>query len=133
MKIDKIEGISSAYASKLRKAGIRTTERLLKVACTKAGRRAIAEQTSISESMILDWVNRADLMRLRGIGEEYSDLLEHAGVDSVKELRTRKVENLYQKLLEINTAKRLVRRTPSIHQVRRWVTEAKSTKPMVRH
>ena len=133
MKIDNIEGVGSSHAAKLREAGVRTTERLLKVAGTRKGRQALAKHTAISEKRILEWVNRADLMRLRGIGEEYSDLLEQAGVDSVRELRNRKVENLYQKLFEINIEKALVRRTPSTHQVRRWVTEAKSTKPKVTH
>ena len=133
MKIDNIEGVSSSNAAKLRDAGVRTTERLLRVAGTRKGRQALAGHTAISEKLILEWVNRADLMRLRGIGEEYSDLLEQAGVDSVRELRNRKVENLHQRLFEINIEKALVRRTPSTHQVRRWITEAKSTKPKVTH
>jgi len=133
MKIETIEGIGPAYAKKLRAAGIKTTEALLKKGADKKGRAAIAEMSGIDETLILEWVNLSDLMRVKGIGEEYSDLLEEAGVDTVKELRNRKPANLHAKMLEVNTAKKLVRRPPALSMVERWVTEAKELPPMVKY
>ena len=132
-RIIDIEGIGAHYAKKLQGIGIRSTNRLLSVAASKGGRRDLAEQAGISEKLILEWVNLADLMRIRGVGEEYSDLLEEAGVDSVKELRNRVPENLYAALVKTNEAKQLVRRLPSKKQVQGWVKEAKRLKPMVTH
>lgn len=128
-----VEGIGKTYAGKLSSIGVRTTDRLLKVASHKRGREDIALETGISEKLILEWVNLADLMRVKGIGEEYSDLLEEAGVDSVKELRNRVPENLHKKILQINQTKSLVRRNPSLNEVKRWVIEAKTLRPMVTH
>ncbi|MGD8603919.1 MAG: DUF4332 domain-containing protein [Anaerolineales bacterium] len=132
-RIIDIEGVGQFYAQKLQAIGIRTTERLLKVAGAKRGRQDLAQQTGISEKLILEWVNLSDLMRIKGVGEEYSDLLEEAGVDSVKELRNRVPANLHQKLLETNKVKKLVRRVPSFKEVRRWVQEAKVIPPVVTH
>ena len=133
MKIETIEGIGPAYAKKLRAAGIKTTEALLKKGADKKGRAAVAEMSGIDETLILEWVNLSDLMRVKGIGEEYSDLLEEAGVDTVKELRNRKPANLHAKMLEVNTAKKLVRRPPALSMVERWVAEAKELPPMVKY
>lgn len=132
-RIIDIEGIGETYANRLRELGIRTTERLLKVAADRRGRKDLAEASGISESLILKWVNRADLMRIRGIGEEYSDLLELAGVDTIKELRNRNPANLYQALVEQNLKRKVVRRLPSRKQVERWIEEAKRLTPMVKH
>ncbi len=126
MKIREVEGIGPVYAGKLEAAGITTTEGLLKAAGHKAGRAALAAETGIQEAMILDWVNRADLMRIKGVGGEYSDLLEAAGVDTVKELAHRNPENLYAALLETNKARKLVRRVPSLKDVQAWVEMAKT-------
>ncbi|MGD8759912.1 MAG: DUF4332 domain-containing protein [Anaerolineales bacterium] len=131
MKIEKIEGVGPLYASKLQHAGVRTTHRLLKVAADRRGRQHLAEKTGISETHILEWVNHADLMRIRGVGEEYSDLLEEAGVDTVKELRNRRPDNLHAAMHKVNLTKRLVRRPPSLSEVRRWVSQAKSLPPRV--
>ncbi|MGD8458473.1 MAG: DUF4332 domain-containing protein [Anaerolineales bacterium] len=133
MNIEKIEGIGPHYASMLRNVGIRTTEALLKAGASKRGRESLAEESDISETLILEWVNLADLMRIKGIGEEYSDLLEEAGVDSVKELRNRVPENLHKKMLETNQMKRLVRRPPSLKQTKSWVAQAKTLNPVVTH
>lgn len=133
MKILAIEGIGPVNADRLREQGITTTEALLSKGGTAAGRRQLAEATGISEASILKWVNRADLMRVRGIGEEYSDLLEAAGVDTVKELRRRKAENLHQTMLAVNEEKRLVRRPPSLPEVRGWIEYAKTLEPAVSH
>ncbi|MBE9525279.1 MAG: DUF4332 domain-containing protein [Chloroflexi bacterium] len=131
MNILKIEGIGPVNASNLQKAGVLTTERLLKVGASKTGRRNLAAQADISESQILEWVNRADLMRVKGVGEEYSDLLEAAGVDTVKELRRRNADNLLGAMLGVNAAKKLVRRPPSLSMVQAWVESAKSLEPVV--
>ncbi|MBU1227572.1 MAG: DUF4332 domain-containing protein, partial [Actinobacteria bacterium] len=111
--IDTIEGIGVKNATRLRKNRIRTTEALLKKGSTRSGRKAIADATGLTATLILEWVNRADLMRVKGVGEEYSDLLEAAGVDTVKELRNRNPENLLARMVEINREKRLVRRLPT--------------------
>ncbi len=137
--IEVIEGIGSANGLKLRNAGIRTCEALLKSCCDKKGRAAMATDTGISEAVLLEWTNRADLMRVRGVGSEYSDLLEQAGVDTVKELRRRKASNLTAAMVETNeahikkTKKSIVRRTPSESEVTRWVEQAKTLEPVVTH
>jgi predicted flap endonuclease-1-like 5' DNA nuclease len=125
-RLEIIEGIGPVYAQKLREAGINTTNALLKAGATPEGRKELREATGIGAEFILDWVNRADLMRIRGVGEEYSDLLEKAGVDTVVELAQRNSGNLYQKLIEINAEKRLVRRPPSQTMVDQWVQRAKA-------
>jgi predicted flap endonuclease-1-like 5' DNA nuclease len=99
---------------------------LLEKGAMPQGRQELAEATGISDKLILEWVNLADLMRIKGIGEEYSDLLEEAGVDTVPELAQRNAENLYEKLKEVNAEKRLVRQLPGLNQVRSWVDQAKS-------
>ena len=133
MNILAIEGIGPVYADKLREQGIATTETLLSRGGAAAGRRQLAEATGISEASILAWVNRADLMRVKGVGEEYSDLLEASGVDTVKELRRRKAENLHQTMLATNEEKRLVRRPPSLSEVQGWIEYAKTLEPAVTH
>ncbi|HPL82049.1 MAG TPA: DUF4332 domain-containing protein [Anaerolineaceae bacterium] len=124
-KIIDIEGIGPVYAEKLQAIGIKTVEGLLKAGATPKGREDIAEQTGISKTLILEWVNHADLYRIKGVGEEYSDLLEEAGVDTVVELATRNPENLYAKIIEVNKAKKLVRRPPSQSMVADWILQAK--------
>lgn len=123
--VKKIEGIGATYAEKLRVYGITTTEGLLEKGGTPKGRQELAEKTGIADKLILEWVNLSDLFRVRGIGEEYSDLLEEAGVDTVVELSKRNVENLYEKLVEVNQAKKLVRRLPAKSLVAKWVEQAK--------
>ncbi|MEN8240928.1 MAG: DUF4332 domain-containing protein [Chloroflexota bacterium] len=131
MKIEAIEGIGPVFAKKLRAKGVRSTGELLKRGASKKGRTLLADKTGISETLILEWVNLADLMRIKGIGEEYSDLLEEAGVDTIKELRNRVPKNLYAKMLETNDQKKLVRRTPTLSMVEDWVKQAKSIAPAV--
>jgi len=124
-KLIAIEGIGQVYAGKLAAAGLATTEALLKQGASPKGREALAEKTGISGHLILEWVNRADLFRIKGVGEEYSDLLEAAGVDTVPELAQRNAENLHAKLAEVNAAKKLVRRLPTQAQVADWIAQAK--------
>jgi predicted flap endonuclease-1-like 5' DNA nuclease len=132
-RIIDVEGIGPKYAAKLQEYGIFTTERLLMVAAHRQGRKDLAEETVIPEKLILEWVNLADLMRVKGIGEEYSDLLEEAGVDSVKELSKRAPDPLYSAIVEVNESKLLVRRLPSRKQVRGWIGQAKKLTPVVSH
>jgi len=123
--IEQISGIGPTYGERLRSLGIRTTEALLKAGATPQGRQELAEKVGVSADTILKWVNRADLMRITGIGEQYSDLLEAAGVDTVMELARRNPENLHQKLVEINAEKGLVRRLPNLTMVADWIEKAK--------
>lgn len=124
-KVSRIEGIGTAYARKLNAQGITTTEELLEAGATKKGRKELSEKTGISENVILEWVNRADLFRITGIGEEYSDLLKEAGVSTVVDLSRRNPENLHQAMVGVNDAKKLVRRPPSLNQTADWVEQAK--------
>ena len=96
-KLTKIEGVGEFYAQKLQEAGVGTTQALLEKGASPKGRQEIAKKTGIRETLILRWVNRVDLFRIKGVGEEYSDLLEAAGVDTVPELAQRNPENLYQR------------------------------------
>ena len=121
----KIEGIGEIYRGKLVAYGIKTVEALLKQGASSYGRREIAEGTGISSGLILEWVNHADLWRIKGVSEEYSDLLEEAGVDTVVELAQRNADNLYAKIKDVNMARKLVRRLPSARQVADWVSQAK--------
>jgi predicted flap endonuclease-1-like 5' DNA nuclease len=133
-KIEEIEGIGPVYGEKLRQAGVKSTEEILKRACDRKGRQELAEATGLDASLILTWVNMADLFRVKGIGAEYAELLKKSGVDTVKELRNRNPENLLAKMTEINSAGRqLVRALPSLKMVESWVTLAKELDPMVTH
>ncbi len=132
-KIIDIEGIGPVYAQRLIEAGVKTTGKLLKLGATPKGREELAEKTDITGTLILEWVNHADLFRIKGVGEEYSDLLEEAGVDTVPELAQRNPENLYAKLVEVNQLKRLVRQLPSQRQVANWVEQAKTLPRMIHY
>ena len=124
-KLEYVEGIGPVNAGKLRKAGVGSTENLLSIGGTAAGRKDLAAKSGISEKLILEWVNHVDLFRIKGVGEEYADLLEEAGVDTVPELAQRKPDNLLQKMTEVNAMKKLVRRLPVLSQVTNWVEQAK--------
>lgn len=132
-KITDIEGIGEVYANKLDSVNIKTVGALLEKGCTRKGRQELAAATGIDETLILKWVNAADLFRVKGIGSEYSQLLEKAGVDTVKELKNRRAENLQAKLAEINESHKLVRQLPGLSQVESWIETAKELEPMVTH
>ena len=132
-KLIEIEGIGTTFAKTLAAAGLKTTQDLLTVAGSPAGRKALAQKTALSESKILEWVNRADLMRVRGIGSEFSDLLEASGVDSVSELAHRVPANLQAKMTQVKQETKLVRRVPNAGEVEAWVAEAKKLTPAVSH
>jgi predicted flap endonuclease-1-like 5' DNA nuclease len=124
-KVVEIEGVGEAFAKKLALAGITTTGDLLEKGASPKGRKEIAEKSGISDSLILQWVNHVDLFRIKGIGSEYSDLLEAAGVDTVPELAQRNPEHLLEKMTAVNLEKKLVRRLPVLSQVKNWVEQAK--------
>ncbi|ATL46205.1 ferredoxin [Chitinophaga caeni] len=129
--ITDIEGIGENYASKLKGVGIDTVEKLLEDGATKSGRSKLAATTGLAEGFILKWVNHADLMRIKGVGGQFAELLEASGVDTVKELRNRVPENLHKKLAEVNAQKNLVGRMPSANEVAEMVEQAKSLPPIV--
>jgi predicted flap endonuclease-1-like 5' DNA nuclease len=132
-RIIDIEGIGPAYAEKLREVGVRSIATLLKRGGNAKGRKELAYAINIEESKMLKWVNHADLFRVRGIGSEYSDLLEAAGVDTVPELRQRNARALYETLVKTNEASRLVRKLPTADQVAEWVEQARSLPRMIEY
>ncbi len=130
-KIENIEGIGPSYAAKLSVAGITTTEDLLEKCCTPAGRQTVAARTGLGESTILTWTNMADLMRISGIGPQFSELLTASGVDTVKELRTRNAANLTESMTSVNNEKNLARVSPPPATVAKWVAAAKAMNPLI--
>lgn len=132
-KISDIEGIGPAYAAKLETAGIKTVEKLLVVAGGKKGRQTLAESTGIDESRILSWVNMADLFRINGVGPQFAELLHAAGVDTIKELRTRNAANLHAKIVEVNAEKNLANAVPALSRIEKFIEEAKGMEPAVTH
>ncbi len=124
-KIEDVEGIGAAYGAKLQAVGVKSVEDLLNMGCSPSGRKHLEEKTGIRHDLILKWVNHADLYRLKGVGSEYAELLEAAGVDTVAELAQRKPENLVKAMEDKNTEKKLVRKLPTLKQVEDWVEEAK--------
>jgi len=124
-KLLDVEGIGPAYAAKLAAAGVGSAEALLKEGATPKGRKVLAEKAGIADSLILEWVNHVDLFRIKGVASEYADLLEEAGVDTVPELAQRSAPNLFKKMVEVNEAKKLVRKLPTEAQVADWIAQAK--------
>ena len=132
-KITDIEGIGPVMEEKLGLAGIKTVEGLLEKGASKKGRTELAATTGIDAKKILVFVNNADLFRVKGVSSQYAELLKASGVDTVKELRNRKPENLQAKMAEVNEAKKLVRQVPSVKQVEGYVNHAKELDPVVTH
>ncbi|PSC02594.1 DUF4332 domain-containing protein [Alsobacter soli] len=124
--IDAIEGIGPKYAEKLKGAGVGATGVLLERAKDPKGRKELAAAAGLDEAQILKWANMADLMRIKGVGEEYSELLEAAGVDTVKELKHRNAANLAKAMADANLKKKLVRQLPGEATVEKWIEEAKT-------
>jgi predicted flap endonuclease-1-like 5' DNA nuclease len=129
--VETIEGIGPVYAARLKEIGILFVADLLEAGASRRGREELVEKVGISATLVLKWVNMADLMRISGIGEEYSELLEAAGVDTVKELRNRIPENLHQAMLQANLQRKMVRRTPHLSEVQSWVEQAKHLEPVM--
>lgn len=130
-KVSEIEGIGPSNAAKLEQAGVKTAAALLERGATVKGRKELEEATGVSGKLILRWVNMADLFRIKGIGEEYADLLEAAGVDTVPELAQRKAANLHARMVEVNAEKKLVRALPTEAKVADWVEQAKGLERVV--
>jgi len=134
MNIEDVEGIGPAYAASLREAGVRTTDDLLERGAAPKGREALVAATGISHKLILEWVNHVDLMRIDGVGSEYADLLEAAGVDSPAELAQRNAGNLAQTFQEVDAARpNMVRRVPSQPTIEGWIEQAKKLPKVVSH
>ncbi|UZR93400.1 DUF4332 domain-containing protein [Chondrinema litorale] len=130
-KITDIEGIGPAFAEKLAKANIRSVEKLLEAGANKSGRKNIANSSGVDEGKVLDWVNMADLFRVKGIAGQFAELLKASGVDTIKELRNRNAENLHAKLAEVNAEKKLTRVVPSLTMVEKFIEQAKALDPKV--
>jgi predicted flap endonuclease-1-like 5' DNA nuclease len=133
VRIAEIEGVGEVYAEKLKAVGIATTEALLTEGATAKGRKSLEDRTGIAPALILKWVNHADLFRIKGIGGQYAELLEAAGVDTVVELSKRKAENLHAALAAVNEAKRLVRALPAADAVAAWIEQARLMPKQVSH
>lgn len=131
--ISKIEGIGPKIGATLKEAGCGTVEALLEAACSKKGRSELSKKTNISESVLLKYANMADLFRIKGVASQYAELLEGAGVDTVKELKHRNAANLTEKMNEVNAEKNLVRKTPSEKVVSAWVEQAKTLPAKITH
>ena len=128
-KIIDIEGIGDVYAQKLIAAGINKVSELLEKCAAPKGRKALAEETGISEKLILKWTNHADLFRINGVGPQFAELLEAAGVDTVKEFRHRVAANLQPKLEETNAAKNICNRVPAVSEIQKMIDQAKELEP----
>ena len=131
--IQTIEGIGPSYAEKLERVGCSSVEKLLQAGATRRGRANLAEETGLSETLLLKWVNMADLRRIRGVGGEFAELLEGAGVDTVKELRHRNAESLVARMAEVNREKRLTRAVPGVKSVTGWIEQAQALPPIIEH
>ena len=129
--LESIEGIGGTYADKLKLQNISSIEELLERGKTPQGRKDLAQKTGIGDGNILNWINRADLARVKGIGGEYADLLECAGVNTVPDLARRNPHNLYEKLVAINSQKNLVRKTPTLEQVEQWIACSRQLPPII--
>jgi len=130
-RVEKIEGVGPKFAAILGKAGIKNTKQLLDKAATRKGRKDLAQATGVDEQLILKWANMCDLMRIRGVGEEFSELLEVAGVDTIKELAKRRPDNLRAAIVDANSKRKLVRQMPSVTQLEGWVKQAKEIAPVM--
>lgn len=132
-KVIAIEGVGEEYAKKLNEIGIKYAEDFLESVRTPAQRKEIAEKTGISPKLIMKWANHCDLMRINGIGPQYAEFLEVAGVDTVKELSHRVPENLLAKLEEVNNVREMTKRVPALKEVRRYVKEAGELPPVLEY
>ncbi len=128
-----IEGIGDEYSKRLKGVGILSVQALLDKGALAEGRHELSRSTGIPESQLLRWLNNADLFRVRGIGEEYAELLEIAGVDTVPELAMRNPENLHRMLINANETRKLVRQLPSLNQIKSWIEQAKQLPRVIHH
>ena len=132
-QLETVEGIAGVYAAKLRASGVKTTGALLEMGATARGRQEIEAKSGISHKLILRWVNQCDLCRIRGVGQDYAELLEVSGVDTVPELAQRKAQALRARMTEANARRRCVRQLPALKAVERWIQQAKSLPRVVKY
>ncbi len=130
-KVIDIEGVGPVYAEKLQAVGVEKASQLLEMCAKPAGRKALAEKTGISDALILKWANHCDLYRIKGVGPQFAELLEAAGVDTVKEFSHRVAANLEKKMIEVNEQKHLTRRTPSQKELQKMIDQAKEMAPVM--
>jgi predicted flap endonuclease-1-like 5' DNA nuclease len=134
VKIEEVEGIGPVYAGKLGAVGVSSTDDLLERGAKPSGRKALEDATGIDHALILEWVNHVDLMRIDGVGSEYSDLLEAAGVDSPAELAQRNAANLATTVQEVVAARpSIVRRIPSESELQDWIDQSRKLPKVVEH
>ena len=131
--IESIEGIGPAHGKKLKAAGCGSTTSLLKAGATPKGRKALAAKTGIADSTILRCVNMADLFRVKGVATQYAELLEASGVDTVKELKMRRADNLAEKMKKVSARKKITRVSPGEKTVAGWIAQAKKLKAVVKY
>lgn len=132
-QLEKVEGIAGVYAARLRAAGVKSTDALLKMGATPKGRQEIEQKSAIAHKLILKWVNQCDLYRIKGVGGEYAELLEASGVDTVPELAQRRAEHLWARMADANARRRCVRQLPAVTAVDRWINQAKSLTRVVKY
>jgi predicted flap endonuclease-1-like 5' DNA nuclease len=132
-RLKDIESIGNAYSQKLKTAGISSLNKLLENGSNRKGRTEIAKKSGISENKILEWVNRADLTRIKGVSTQYADLLEHTGVDSIPELAQRNPDKLYLMMTKVNNKKQIVRKLPSVSQIKKWIKQADKLPRVITH
>ncbi len=125
-KLSDIEGIGATYEAKLKEIGVTTLEKLLDAGAKPSGRANLAKESGISQKLILTWVNKADLARVKGISSQYADLLEFANVNTIPQLATRNAKNLTEKMEAVNAERKLVRKVPVLSQVEGWIAQAKA-------
>lgn len=133
MKIQEIEGIGPVIGQKFEDAGIKTVEALLEEGASKSGRKKLADATGLDESRILTFVNMADLFRINGVGKQFAELLVKAGVDTVKELKMRRADNLHAKLIEVNEQFNISGSVPALSRIETFIEEAKVLEPKITH
>lgn len=123
--IAELKGMNDDLTAKLKEKGVSNNEQYLELTAAPKDRKALASDLGVKTRDVLEIANRADLARVKGVSGIYSDLLEHAGVDTVKELAHRKPENLQAKMNEVNDEKNLTGRVPPVAEVEKWVAQAK--------
>ncbi|MFB0562540.1 MAG: DUF4332 domain-containing protein [Candidatus Lokiarchaeia archaeon] len=131
--IEKIEGIGEVYTEQFKAIGIKTTKDLLEAGKTPSGREELAKKMDLSTELILEWVQDSDLMRIKGVSEEYSDLLEESEVRDVPDLATKDPASLYKKILEVNAEKKIVRKTPLRNDIKKWIEQAKKLPKIIEY
>jgi predicted flap endonuclease-1-like 5' DNA nuclease len=132
-KISEIEGIGPVYAEKLAAAGIDNTDQMLSKCGSAKGRTEVSGTSGVSTALLLKWADMADMMRISGVGRQFGELLKASGVDTIKELRTRRADNLAVKMAEVNAEKKLSKSVPNEKMIQAWIDAAKLMEPTISH